>query len=145
MSEFQEMKLEDDMAPEGWTVEKIEPEVWRDRFYIRGELWIPEKKYEYDDDNPISIHFEVFACWETEEGLRFNPCNVATMEPDLDYLYLKMSVKWDGCSDVNFGEDFGHFCSATEAFETGLLFEHLYDVARGFVGRADDEPFMVKR
>lgn len=131
-------------APEGWTVDPIEPEIWRDRFYIRGVLWIPNKQYEYDSDSPISVHFEVFETWKSEDGTqRFLPCNgKGATEPDEEYRHLTMSIKWDGCSDFDL-ED-GHRCSATEAFETGELLAHLYEIAEGFFPQADGD-FEVKR
>lgn len=133
-------------APEGFTEDKIEPEVWRERFYVTGCLWTPVRQYEYDEGHPISAHFEVFRCWKADDGsLRFYPVNVVTREPDEGWLYASMSIKWDGCSDVEFGEGFGHFCSATEAFETGELLAHIYELARGYFPPDDEEDFMVEK
>lgn len=130
----------------GWTAEEIEPGVWRERFYIRGCYWVPPKRYESDDDSPISIHFEVFRCWKiADDSLRFYPANgLGATEPQEDFLYISGSVKWDGCSNWDFGDGFGHFCSATEAFETGELFAHLYEEARGFFDPMYEDEFLVE-
>lgn len=47
--------------------------------------------------------------------------------------YLSGSIKWDGCSNLQFDEQEScmlHFCSRKGASNVGVLLERLYDLAR---------------
>lgn len=41
--------------------------------------------------------------------------------------YLEGSVKWDGCSNINFFDNgYAHFCGMNEALRVGLVLQHIY-------------------
>ena len=47
-------------------------------------------------------------------------------------VYLSGSIKWDGCSNLHFGEQKRcslHFCGKQEAMNVGVLMGRLYDLA----------------
>lgn len=51
---------------------------------------------------------------------------------DAAAVYLSGSIKWDGCSNLNFDEQdrvMLHFCSKTSATNIGVLLGRLYELA----------------
>jgi hypothetical protein len=43
--------------------------------------------------------------------------------------FLKGTVKWDGCSNWKFDDEWMHFCSKQEAKRLGTLLEKCYEMA----------------
>lgn len=58
-------------------------------------------------------------------------------------VYLSGSVKWDGCSNLTFGDDSNyalHFCGKKEAIEnTGNLIANVYDLAKDIIPTWDGD------
>lgn len=90
------------------------------------------ENYEYHAD------FKVYRVWQVLEpwdGVGFQRKG-SDIEPDFVQLveeaevFLSGFVKWDGCSNWDFGEGSIHFCDVDSAAEIGELFRKLYAWAK---------------
>jgi hypothetical protein len=90
-------------------------------------LWVDFKAYEIvycdDWDNPKSYGYYVTGWTSSVE-------TIETIEGA--QVYLSGSIKWDGCSNMQFDEQekaMLHFCGKSNAMNIGTLLERLYDLA----------------
>lgn len=63
-------------------------------------------------------------------------CNF-TVYADDEVAFCEGFVKWDGCSNWNFGEQMIHFCGADEARGLGELFHRIYELAAEIIPAFD--------
>jgi hypothetical protein len=98
--------------------------------------------------NEVVINFEVFESVGevySEKGVKFDPPKKAyTCRGDgfpVDTVYelseaersMRGSVKWDGCSNIDFSPDddvMNHFCGKKQAVNIGALLGFIYDECR---------------
>lgn len=107
--------------------------------------WVVDERY---DDlefhvrarpiNEACIGFEVFNLTVHDDGngppLKFEKSKGRGIEPtpniDEAIVLLKGSIKFDGCSDINFDNGgYLHSCSRQELTRFGPLFNKLFDIA----------------
>lgn len=62
---------------------------------------------------------------------------------DLAHRTLFGDIKWDGCSDITYGEKrdegYAHYCGMSQAILVGKLLEHIYRIAWEFYLSKDED------
>ena len=84
-----------------------------------------------DFDEPNGIYYDI-----TDSASTPNP----TDDLDKAQVYLSGTVKWDGCSNLDFDINEGcaiHFCGRKDISKVGKLLERLYDLAAQLIPRWD--------
>ncbi len=88
----------------------------------------------YPKEDPSYVYFETYEIAAYEEGLNvpFYQKRESDVSPDLTRVledaeeYISGSIKWDGCSNIDFGSSY-HFCGKKNAMKMGKLIDYLYD------------------
>lgn len=118
----------------------------RDKFYIYDENEYPifevtVMQYPNGRYNDVSCEFVVrsISAWEADDSKKPYEDNIEA--------YLNMTVKWDGCSHLYFGDEvdddgaynsYHHFCGAADFKKHVRLLHTLYNKAYEYMGR---EPY----
>ena len=117
----------------------------REKFYIKDENDYPifevtVLQYKDDKYSDVSCEFKVrsISAWEADGS--------KTPYEDEIEEYLNMTVKWDGCSHLYFGDEvedgiynsYHHFCGADSFKKHVRLLHTLYNKAYVYMGR---EPY----
>lgn len=87
------------------------------------------------DTHVIEYEVRDMILYDDGNGAPFKFCTVnGEITSDLDQaeLLVKGSIKWDGCSHNNFGDENGylHACSRREMVRFGELFDRLFEIAQ---------------
>lgn len=121
------------------------PKEVREKFYIYDEDEYPifevsVMQYPNGEYSDVSCEFKVrsISSWEADDSK-------SPVEEDIEE-YLSMSVKWDGCSHLYFGDEiedgnynsYFHFCGARDYKRHVRLLHELYNKAYEYMGR---EPY----
>jgi len=99
--------------------------------------------------NEVVIKVEVFKSWVSmyEDGSKQYPIRgaVSGMDTtdDLEQAQRMFTgtIKWDGCSDLNFFPDedgYEHFCGRKGAIALGELINQAYEIAWGMMPNSND-------
>lgn len=108
------------MTPEELTSIVIEPE---SSAGFRYALEISSHIMEFVVHQRITVADDGTSVWDSNNG--------PVYELDDATVYVSGSVKWDGCSNWDFGcaECLKHFCSREEAAELAVVIDRLYVLA----------------
>ncbi len=94
--------------------------------------------------NEVVVCFEAMRTYEYNEGLpgslpyRFQTLDCEyTADPEWADIFVKGSVKWDGCSSVDFGSSL-HACGRKQMTDIGVLFDRLFDMTVELIGHAEN-------
>lgn len=71
-----------------------------------------------------------------QRGAKYSPCCTSDIEQAQRLLHG--SIKWDGCSNIEFDQEDGalHFCGRRSVVAVGLVLGLLYDLARRVMPKA---------
>lgn len=120
-----------------------EPGPWIERRYADLQLHVQMRVV-----NTAVVDYEVreLSVYDDGEGdpLKFN-CTTATggngvtTHIKASDVYIRGSIKFDGCSHTNFGDSSGyiHGCQREHLTRLGPLFERLFDWAIELIGHAE--------
>lgn len=114
----------------------------REKFYIQNDNGYPVfevtvLQFEGGKYSDTSCEYKVkqISAWEADESKK-------PIEEDMED-YLSMTVKWDGCSHLYFGDEvedgvynsYHHFCGAEDYKKHVRLLHELYNKAYLYMGR----------